>query len=150
MSGGVFILSKFWYNISKMFLRKSKHEVDPDTGVEYNETTEVWVADFGTHELEQELRQEVSKMKPRSEVSFSWVLMSLVLLFFVVISELALYQFGLKLFWTEMTIFWLAWLWRLIVLIIWLAIARLKWLLSTEKIFITTFQIKQQFTIRMR
>ncbi|MCD4760430.1 hypothetical protein K8R42_00860 [bacterium] len=122
-----------------MIFRKTKHSVDPDTGIEFDESTEVWVADFGHDSImEDELREEVLKLKPRSEASFSWILVSLVLLVFVILTELGIRQIGLQMYWSELTIFWVIWLWRLILVSVWLTIARLRWLLSTEKMFITT------------
>ncbi|MBU1202496.1 hypothetical protein KKH39_00400 [Patescibacteria group bacterium] len=121
-----------------MIFKRSQHSIDPDTGVETDETTEVWLADFGTHELEEELRREVIKLKPKSEAGFSWILVSIVLLVFIVVTEIALRDIGLKMYWSEQFIFWMTWAWRLVILLVWLSLARLRWLLSTDKMFITT------------
>lgn len=121
-----------------MIFRRTKHQTDPNSGLEIDETTEVWVADFGSHELEHELRQEVLKLKPKTETAISWMLISIVLLVFFVVTELALRQLGLKMYWSESNIFWASWLWRLILVLVWLSLARLRWLLSAEKMFITT------------
>lgn len=121
-----------------MIFRRSKHQINPESGMETDETTEVWLADFGSDELEAELRQEVLKLKPRSEAAISWMLISVVLLVFFVVTELLLRQWGLKIYWSESNIFWASWLWRLILVIVWLSLARLRWLLSTDKMFITT------------
>ncbi len=121
-----------------MIFRRSKHSVDAESGLEFDEDTEIWVADFGSHELEEELRKEVLKLKPKSEIGFSWILISLVLLVFIVVTELALREIGLKMFWSEQTIFWATWLWRFILIVVWLSLARLKWLLPADKMFITT------------
>ncbi|MDP2812463.1 MAG: hypothetical protein Q8O32_02100 [bacterium] len=121
-----------------MLIKTTKHEKDPQNGLEMEESTEIWVADFGNHELEQELRQEVSKIRSRSEANFSWIFVSVVLLVFVIVTELALRQAGLAMFWPEKQIFWATWLWRLVVILVWLYLARLRWLFSQEKMFITT------------
>lgn len=121
-----------------MIFRRSQHSVDPGSGLEIDETEEIWVADFGNHELEEELRQEVLKLKPKSEAGISWILVSMVLLIFIVVTEMALRELGLKMYWSEQFIFWMTWAWRLVILLVWLSVARLKWLLSTDKMFITT------------
>ena len=121
-----------------MLIKNTKHKKDPQNGLEIEESTEIWVADFGNHELEQELRQEVQKIKPRSEANFSWIFVSVVLLVFIIITELALRQVSLAMYWTEKQIFWATWLWRLVVILVWLYLARLRWLFSQEKMFITT------------
>ena len=71
-----------------MIFKKSKHKIDLDTGMEFEESTEVWVADFGSHEVEEELRQEVAKLKPKVRASFSWTIVSIILLVFIVVTEL--------------------------------------------------------------
>jgi len=121
-----------------MLFKKSKHKVDLNTGEEFEESTEIWVADFGSHELEEELRQEVAKLKPKEQISISWTIVSIVLLVFIIMTELILREVGLKLYWSEQVIFWATWIWRLLLIIIWLLLARLKWLFSTDKMFITT------------
>jgi hypothetical protein len=121
-----------------MIFKKSEHKIDLDTGVESEEYTEVWVADFGSHETENELLQEVAKLKPKTQASFSWTIVSVILLVFIVVTELFLRQLGLKLYWSEQFIFWATWIWRLILIVAWLSLARLKWLLATDKMFITT------------
>ena len=139
---GLFLFYRiFCYNIDKkksMLIKTTKHEKDPQNGLEIEESTEIWVADFGNHELEQELRREVSKIKPRSEATFSWILISVVFLVFIIITELALREMTLLMYWTEKQIFWATWLWRLVVIFVWLYLARLRWLFSQEKMFITT------------
>lgn len=121
-----------------MIFKKSRHKIDPNTGIEFEESTEVWVADFGSHESEEELRKEVAKLKPKARANFSWTIVSIVLLIFVVVTELFLRQLGLKMYWSERLIFWVTWAWRLILIIVWLMLARLKWLLTTDRMFITT------------
>ena len=121
-----------------MIFKKSKHKIDLDTGTEFEESTEIWVADFGSHDLEKELRQEVAKLKPKEPASFSWTIVSVILVVFIVMTELILRQVGLKIYWSEQFIFWVTWLWRLILIVIWLALARLRWLFSADKMFITS------------
>ena len=122
-----------------MIFRKSKHTVDPETGIELDETTEVWVADFGSHDLEHELRQQVVKLKPKQEKSISWMLTSIILLIFIVATEFSLRQFAVGLYWSEFTIFWASWIWRLILIVIWLYLARFVWNIRTDKIFAVAF-----------
>jgi len=112
--------------------------MNQDSAIEFEESSEVWVADFGSHETELELRQEIAKLKPNAQASFSWTIMSVILLFFIVVTELFLRELGLKMYWSEQFIFWATWLWRLILIVVWLSLARLKWFLSTDKMFITT------------
>jgi hypothetical protein len=123
-----------------MIFKRSKHKIDPETGIEFEESTEVWVADFGHHSAgaEEELRQEVAKLRPKAQASFSWTLISIVLLVFIVITEMFLRELGLKMFWSEQVIFFATWAWRFVLIITWLLLARLKWLLATDKMFITT------------
>lgn len=121
-----------------MIFKKSTHKKDPDTGIEFEESTEVWVADFGSHDLEEELRREVAKLKPKSEASFSWTFVSVALLLFVLVTEILLREIGLKNYWSEQFIFWITWAWRLLLVLVWLLLAKLKWLLSTDKMFITS------------
>ncbi|MFA6307425.1 MAG: hypothetical protein WCS88_01950 [Patescibacteria group bacterium] len=121
-----------------MIFKKSKHTIDQNSGLEFEESTEIWVADFGSHDIEEELVKEVQKLKPKAQPSFSWTLVSIVLLVFIVLTELFLRQIGIKLYWSEQFIFWATWIWRFIIIVVWLALARLKWLLATDKMFITT------------
>jgi len=121
-----------------MIFKRSQQKIDQESGLEFEESSEIWVADFGSHEIEAELRQEIAKLKPKAQASFSWTIMSIVLLFFIVVTELLLREIGLKMYWSEQFIFWATWIWRLILIIVWLTLARLKWFLSTDKMFITT------------
>lgn len=121
-----------------MIFKRSKHQVDLDTGIEFEESTEIWVADFGSHELESELRQEVAKLKPKEDNAFSWALVAVILFIFVIITELLLRQIGLNMYWSERLIFWVTWIWRLILIVTWLSLARFRWLLSADKMFIST------------
>lgn len=118
-----------------MIFKKTTKKDGPGYHVEQSE---VWVADFGSHELEEELRIELAKLKPKQTMNFSWVITSVFLLAFIVVTDLMIRQVGTGFFWTENTMFWLAWLWRLILLIFWfwLAFAKLDW--RAEKLFIST------------
>ena len=71
---------------------------------EFAESSEIWVADFGSHELEHELRQEVIKLKPRAAKGFSWIFAALILFFLIIIVELLFRQYAQVNFWPEMTI----------------------------------------------
>jgi hypothetical protein len=122
-----------------MIFKRSKHSVDPETGVEIDETTEVWVADFGSHNIETELKEQVIKLKPKTEKGISWVLTSIILLLFVVATEFSLRQFAVGLYWSEFTIFWVSWIWRLILIIIWLYLARFIWHIRIDKMFAVAF-----------
>lgn len=122
-----------------MIFKRSKHKIDQNAGVELEEATEIWVADFGHHSLsvEEELRQEVARLKPKIKANFSWTIASIVLVVFIVITELLLRQGALKVYWSEQDIFWLTWIWRLILIMTWLLIARLKYFLAKDRMFIT-------------
>ncbi|MDD5749900.1 MAG: hypothetical protein PHO91_03915 [Patescibacteria group bacterium] len=119
-----------------MLIRKTKKEKDPFNGLEFEESTEIWVADFGSDDLEKALRQEVPKLKPKSEASLSWIFISFALLIFVIISEMLIREIGLTNYFSEKKIFWLTWVWRLMVIVAWLTLARLRWLFSREKVFV--------------
>ncbi|MBT4849225.1 hypothetical protein HON36_00030 [Candidatus Parcubacteria bacterium] len=118
-----------------MIFKKTTKQDGPGYHIEENE---IWVADFGSHELEEELRSELSKLKPKQTINFSWVITSFFLLAFLVVTDLMIRQVGTGLFWPETTMFWTSWLWRIILLIFWfwMAYAQLKW--RAEKLFIST------------
>ena len=66
----------FWYNIDvNIFMADTKNKQFN----EFAESSEIWVADFGSHELEQELRQEVIKLKPQAAKGFSWIFAAVIL-----------------------------------------------------------------------
>ena len=119
-----------------MLIRKTKKEKDNSNGLEFEESTEIWVADFGSHDLEESLRQEVPKLKPRSEAGLSWIFISFALMIFVIISEMIIREIGLNNYFSEKKIFWIIWIWRFIVIFFWLILARFKWLFNQDKIFI--------------
>ncbi|MBT6691588.1 hypothetical protein HOB10_04620 [Candidatus Parcubacteria bacterium] len=118
-----------------MIFRSSKHSVDSDTGLEFDETTEVWVADFGSHNVETEIREQVLKLKPKKEKGISWILTSIILLLFIVATEFSLRQFAISLYWSEFTIFWVTWLWRLLLIVVWMYLSRFVWYVKIDKMF---------------
>ena len=118
-----------------MIFKRTKYKRDEDGDIEFAESTEVWVADFGTQDLEDELRKHVLALKPRTEKKISWILTTLILLIFVVLAELGLRQLMVGAFWTEQSIYWFTWLWRFILVVAWMYLARFIWLLKAEKMF---------------
>ena len=134
--------SKLCYNIGidlfTMLLKKTKH-IEAEDGSEIYETSEVWVADFGHNNVEDELRQEVLKLRPIAPKNFSWILTAVILLLIVVSSELAIRYIADTSFWDESLTSWITWLWRIVLVTIWLALANFKWRLPSEKMFASTF-----------
>lgn len=121
-----------------MLLKKSKH-IEGQDGSEYYEASEVWVADFGHHDIEEELRQEVSKLKPLAPRNFSWILTAIILLIIIISSELAIRYIAEISFWSEGLLSWITWIWRLFLVSSWFLLANLKWRLPSEKMFASTF-----------
>lgn len=105
---------------------------------EFAESSDVWVADFGSDELEQELRQEIVKLKPRAAKGFSWIFATIILFFIIVIVELLFRQYAVNNFWSEQTILWVTWLWRFVLLIIWFSLAFKKMRYNKEKVVVAT------------
>ncbi|PLX25645.1 hypothetical protein C0580_02030 [Candidatus Parcubacteria bacterium] len=123
-----------------MLLKKTKH-IEGQDGSQYYETSEVWVADFGQDhsDISKELHEEVLKLKPLAPKNFSWMLTALILLVIIVSSELAIrYIAGIS-FWSENILYWTTWVWRLILVALWLLLANMKWRLPSEKMFASTF-----------
>jgi hypothetical protein len=100
---------------------------------------ELWVADFGTPEIEHELKKEILKLKPRSVKNFSWVFTSLLIVALIVGGEYALWLIGLNNYWTVLTISIVTWLYRLLILLLWLYLAYYRWYLHREKIVAVAF-----------
>lgn len=100
---------------------------------------EVWVADFGLPEVEQELKKEILKLKPRSAKNFSWVFTSLLLIAFVVLGEYTLWSLGLNNYWPILTISIVTWVYRLLVLLLWLYLSYYRWYLHKEKVLAVAF-----------
>jgi len=121
-----------------MLLKKTKH-IESEDDYDYYEASEVWVADFGSHGIENELKQEVLKLKPLAPKNFSWVLTAIILLLLVVATELAIRYIASTSFWTEGTISIITWIWRVIFVTLWFYLANVKWHLPKEKMFVSTF-----------
>jgi hypothetical protein len=100
---------------------------------------ELWVADFGSPEIEHELKKEIVKLKPKSFKNFSWVFTSLLLIIIMVLGEYILWSAGLKNFWPILTITLVTWIYRLFVLLLWLYLAYYRWYLHKEKIVAVAF-----------
>lgn len=100
---------------------------------------EVWVADFGLPELEQEIKNEILKLKPKNAKNFSWILTSILLVIFIVLGEYALWSIGLNNFWPVLTLSIVTWVYRLMALLLWLYLAYYRWYLYQEKIIAVAF-----------
>lgn len=109
-------------------------------GYQYEgESSEIWVADFGSHDIETSLREEVAKIKPKTQRYVSWILTTLAILLVLTGGEGLVRYLTRPWYWSELAIFWLAWLWRLAALLAWLYIGRFRWSLDWRKFFIITF-----------
>ncbi len=137
VQGGVFLIAKFCYNISidKPMLSKKNKIKDPL--VSFQET-EVWVADFGSPEIEDLLRSEVIKLKPKEPKILSWIFASLVVLAVLVGGEYLLLLWSEHSFWSADAFLLATWLWRLVALIIWLQLAR-TWAFGRDRILAVSF-----------
>lgn len=125
--------------ISQQSETKDSHSYNSGYGYQYEgESSELWVADFGSHEIEQTLREELSKIKPKTPKRLSWILTAIVLLFVIAVCEWSLRVLAQRAFLSEMSTFWLAWLWRLIMLLIWFYVAEFKWLMEQRKFMVVT------------
>lgn len=100
---------------------------------------EVWVADFGLPNLEDELKNEVLKLKPKTFKNFSWVFSAVLLALIIIIGEYAWWLTGLNHFWAILTITIVTWIFRLLVLLLWLYLAHYRWYLKRDKILATAF-----------
>lgn len=101
--------------------------------------TEVWVADFGSPELEDLLKQEVHKLKPREPKLSSWVFASLILLAILVLVEYGLLVLSENIFLSWLSTNLAFWLWRLVALVFWLYVGSKIWLWSKEKVLAVAF-----------
>jgi magnesium-transporting ATPase (P-type) len=101
--------------------------------------TEVWVADFGSPEIEELLKKEVIKLKPREPKLSSWIFASLVLLAILVLVEYAILWCSDKYFWPWLTLLIVFWLWRLLALLAWLYLGKKRWLWTQEKVLAVAF-----------
>ena len=118
-----------------MFSKKVKVE---DPLISFQET-EVWVADFGSPDVEEMLRQEVLKLKPKEASKASWIFSALLLLLILVGLEYLLMLWASRDFWSASTIILVSWLWRLLALVFWLYIASRVWRFSQEKVLAVAF-----------
>ncbi len=100
---------------------------------------EVWVADFGLPEIEHEIKEEVIKLRPKNVRNFSWVFSSLLIVLLMVVGEYLLWSLGLKNFWSILTITIVTWIYRLLVLLLWLYLGYYQWGLNREKIVAVAF-----------
>jgi len=100
--------------------------------------TEVWLSDFGSHELEQELVESVRQLKPATRKNPSWIFMSLLIIVFVLAAEIYIRQIGGQNYWSELTTFWVVWLFRLILLVVWVYLAGARWQIRRDKLLIIT------------
>lgn len=101
--------------------------------------TEVWVADFGSPDIEEMLRQEVVKLKPKEASKASWIFSALLLLVILVGLEYLLMLWSSRDFWPTSTTILVSWLWRLLALVLWLYISRRVWRFSREKVLAVAF-----------
>jgi len=100
---------------------------------------EVWVADFGTPDIEHELKNEILKLKPKMAKNFSWVFTSFLVIVFIVLGEYALWSIGLNNYWPVLTISIVTWVYRLLVLLLWLYLSYYRWYLHKEKVVAVAF-----------
>lgn len=101
--------------------------------------TEVWVADFGSPELEDLLKNEVIKLKPKEPKLSSWIFASLVVLAVLVLVEYAIIHWSAQFFWSWLTVTIVFWLWRLLALLVWLYLGQQRWLWTKEKVLAVAF-----------
>ncbi|MFA5127161.1 MAG: hypothetical protein WC465_04185 [Patescibacteria group bacterium] len=120
--------------VRSIFKKKNKN-TDPVLGFR---ETEVWVADFGSPEIEELLRTEVSKLKPKEPKILSWIFTSLVVLAILVAGEYLLLFWSEHSFWTGDTLLLVSWLWRLVALIVWLQLGH-TWGFSRDRILAVAF-----------
>lgn len=113
-------------------------EVDID-GDHISIHEEVWVADFGSPDLEHELRGEVIKLRPKNLKNFSWVFTTLLLLLIIVAGEYGFWLWGARNFWPVFTTTIVTWIFRLVILLLWLYLSYYRWYLNRDKILATAF-----------
>lgn len=119
-------------------IKAKVEEVDIDgDGISIHE--EVWVADFGSPDLEHELKSEVLKLRPKNFKNFSWVFSTLLLLLIIVAGEYGLWLWGAQNFWPVLTTTIVTWIFRLFVLLVWLHLSYYRWYLNRDKILATAF-----------
>ncbi|PWB38906.1 MAG: hypothetical protein C3F02_01425 [Parcubacteria group bacterium] len=116
---------------------KDAFSYNSGSGYQYEgESSEIWVADFGSHDIEESLREEVAKLKPKTPLYVSWILTALLIFIVVMSGEWLVRVWTERLYWSEITIFWSVWLWRLAALLAWIYVARFRWAIDWRKFFI--------------
>ncbi len=123
------------------FIKKYRRN---SSGDGYQESTQLWIADFGNPEIEEELKHELKKIKPHGGKTVSWIFTSIILVSILVLSELLIRSISQNIFLSELTLFYITWAWRLILFIVWLYVSRIKMSLTYENIFviaITSFSL---------
>ncbi len=109
-------------------------------GYQYEgKSAEIWVADFGSHDIESSLREEVAKLKPKTPRYVSWIVTTLAVFLVVSWGEWLVRYGSRPWYWSELSLFWLSWLWRLAALLAWIYLGRFRWSLDWRKFFIITF-----------
>lgn len=94
----------------------------------------IWIADFGSEDMEQEIKELVRKLAPKKPLKIHWLFLALFVFLIVLAIELLLRSLGGLIFWPEITIFWLVWIFRVALLMLWLYLARQKMRLHRDKI----------------
>lgn len=110
-----------------------------ETDFSYQGSTDIWVSDFGTHEIIGDLDQEVKKIKIKKPKGTSWIFLSILVFIIVVFIEYYANKFVVSLNWSVMAILLATWIWRFVLIMIWLFVARVKYLLDYKKIIAVSF-----------
>lgn len=97
--------------------------------------TESGIEDLIEHSIQQR-GETLAALKARSE--FSWIIATVVILIIVVAGEVALYDIGNKFFWSLQWLIGAIWLWRLLVLIVWLYLSLKNWQFNNTKVYAAT------------
>ncbi len=110
-----------------------KEEIKFD--VEYKEDTELWVneVDKDKEDLEFFREEKIKKSK-----KYSWILVTIILFLLSLLGESILYSLGRYLFIKEISITILVWIWRIVLINIFLYISYFKMHLKQERLFIIT------------
>lgn len=114
---------------------REKQEAD----FSYQGSTDIWVADFGTDGIAEDIDREVNKMKIKKPKKVSWVFLSILVFIIIVTLEYFLNKFVSDLKWSSIAIMWATWIWRFLLLMFWFFIARVKYLLDYTKIAVVSF-----------
>lgn len=120
--------------------KSSNYSFNSGYGYEYEDNeTEVWVADFGSHDIEATLKEEVAKIKPRGPKAISWIITTILLALLITFVEQMFQSLARQMFWSEFSIFWLTWILRAALLTLWLIIARGRWLVEWRKLMVISY-----------